>query len=161
LRGIIPLVPASPISATVPPASEPTRSAPWLLRHWAAAVAVVVAAHLSFGMFGRGIWKPDEPREAAIAARMARPGADLVVPHLGETAFCEKPPLYYWVAAGALRALGDTPAAIHVPNFLCAIAGALLLGALAHAAAGRAAALAAGVLMGTFYLAYRVDIWIA
>jgi 4-amino-4-deoxy-L-arabinose transferase-like glycosyltransferase len=154
-------VSAFPPSAVIPPPGGASQLSARLLRRWPVAVALLVAAHLAFGVFGRGIWKPDEPREAAIAARMARLGADLVVPHLGEAAFCEKPPLYYWLAAGAVHALGDTPAAIRLPNFLYAIAGALLLGALANAAGGRAAALAAGVLMGTFYLAYRVEIWIA
>ena len=154
-------MPATPFDNAAAPPRGSSEFAPWLRRHWAMTVTVVVAVHVAFGMFGRGLWKPDEPREAAIAARMARPGADLVVPHLGEAAFCEKPPLYYWLAVAAIRAFGDTPAAIRLPNFLYAIAAALLVGALARAAAGRTAALAAGVLMGTFYLAYRVEIWIA
>jgi 4-amino-4-deoxy-L-arabinose transferase-like glycosyltransferase len=124
-------------------------------------MVLVVGTHAALGMFGRGIWKPDEPREAAIAARMARPGADHIVPHLGTAAFCEKPPLYYWAAAAAIRTLGDTPQAIRTTNFAFALATALLLGALARSAAGRNAALAAGVLSGTLYLAYRVEIWIA
>ncbi|MDD5562883.1 MAG: glycosyltransferase family 39 protein [Thermoanaerobaculaceae bacterium] len=131
------------------------------LKRWPVLVVAVVSAHLAFGILGRGLWKPDEPREAAIAARMARPGGDLVVPHLGDAAFCEKPPLYYWVAAGSARLLGRGAVALRVPNALYALAGALLVGALAAAAAGRAAALAGGIAMGTLYLAYRVEIWMA
>ncbi len=131
------------------------------LRRWPLVVVLALAAHLAFGIAGRGLWKPDEPREAAIAARMARPGADLVVPHLGAAAFCEKPPLYYWIAAGSARLLGTGAVALRLPNALYALAAALLVGALAAAAAGRAAAVAAGVAMGTLYLAYRVEIWIA
>src|SRR5664280_1585944 len=131
------------------------------LKRWPLLVVVAVAVHLAFGILGRGLWKPDEPREAAIAARMARPGGDLVVPHLGDAAFCEKPPLYYWVAAGSARLFGRGAVALRLPNALYALAGALLVGALAAAAAGRAAALAAGVAIGTLYLAYRVEIWVA
>lgn len=131
------------------------------LKRWPLLVIAAVAVHLAFGILGRGLWKPDEPREAAIAARMARPGGDLVVPHLGDAAFCEKPPLYYWVAAGSARLFGRGAVALRLPNALYALAGALLVGALAAAAAGRAAALAAGVAIGTLYLAYRVEIWVA
>ncbi len=131
------------------------------LKRWSLIVVAAVAVHLAFGILGRGLWKPDEPREAAIAVRMARPGADLVVPHLGDAAFCEKPPLYYWAAAGSARLFGRSAAALRFPNALYALAGALLMGALAAAAAGRAAALAAGLAMGTLYLAYRVEIWVA
>jgi 4-amino-4-deoxy-L-arabinose transferase len=132
-----------------------------VLRRWALVVPIVLAVHLAFGIFDRGLWKPDEPREAAIAGRMARPGADMAVPHLGESPFCEKPPLYYWVAAGSIRLLGLGPVAVRLPNLAYALAGALLVGLLANAAAGRVAALAAGLLMGTLYLAYRIEIWIA
>ncbi len=134
---------------------------PELLKRWPLVVVLVLSAHLAFGIFGRVLWKPDEPREAAIAGRMARPNGDMVVPHLGERPFCEKPPLYYWVATGAIRLLGTGPTPIRVPNLAYALAGALLVGLLAHAAAGRVAALAAGLLIGTLYLAYRVEIWIA
>lgn len=131
------------------------------LRRWPAVVALVVVAHLGFGIFGRGLWKPDEPREAAIAARMARPGADLAVPHLGRDAFCEKPPLYYWLAALSSRVIGGGPVSARLPNLAYALAGALLVGLLARTAGGPLAALAAGVAMGTLYLAYRVEVWIA
>ena len=132
-----------------------------ILARWPLIVAGVVSLHLGFGLLGRGLWKPDEPREAAIATRMARPGGDLMVPHLGDSPFCEKPPLYYWVAAGSARLLGSGPVALRLPNLIYAVAAALLVGLLARAAAGRVAALGAGLLMGTFYLAYRVEIWIA
>jgi 4-amino-4-deoxy-L-arabinose transferase-like glycosyltransferase len=132
-----------------------------LLKRWPLVLVLALSASLAFGIFGRNLWKPDEPREAAIAGRMARPGGDLVVPHLGEQPFCEKPPLYYWVATGSVHLLGPGPVAVRVPNLLYALAGALLVGLLAQAAAGRVAALAAGALMGTFYLAWRVEVWIA
>ena len=132
-----------------------------LLKRWPLIVIGAVSLHLAFGVLGRGLWKPDEPREAAIAARMARPGGDLAVPHLGDAPFCEKPPLYYWMAAGSVRLFGPGPVGVRLPNVIYALAGALLVGFLARAAAGRVAALGAGLLMGTFYLAYRVEIWIA
>src|SRR6202035_6005187 len=53
------------------------------------------------GMFGRGYWTPDEPREADIAWRMSwQP--DKAVPLLAGEAFCAKPPLTYWLPGGPL-----------------------------------------------------------
>ncbi len=60
-----------------------------LLTRWSLVVVGALSLHLAFGILGRGLWKPDEPREAAIAARMARPGGDWIVPHLGDAPFCE------------------------------------------------------------------------
>jgi 4-amino-4-deoxy-L-arabinose transferase-like glycosyltransferase len=79
-------------------------------------VVAVLSLHLAPGVCRRALWKPDEPREAAIAGRMARPGSDMAVPHLGERPFCEKPPLYYWVATGSIRLLGSTPVAARLPT---------------------------------------------
>jgi len=58
------------------------------------------------GMFGRGYWTPDEPREADISWRMSWQ-ADKAVPLLAGEPFCEKPPLTYWLAALPIRVLGD------------------------------------------------------
>ena len=52
----------------------------------------------------RGLWTPDEPREAEIGREMAlAPG---LIPTLDGRRFIEKPPLYYWVMAGAYRLAG-------------------------------------------------------
>ena len=54
-----------------------------------------------------GIWRPDEPYMAGICSEMARTG-DFVVPRLNGIPFLEKPPLYYWVAAGFGMVFGST-----------------------------------------------------
>lgn len=57
----------------------------------------------------RGLWTPDEPREAGISREMAeRPG---VIPTLNRTPFIEKPPLYYWLTALSFRLAGGPGAA--------------------------------------------------
>lgn len=53
----------------------------------------------------RGLWTPDEPREAEIAREMALTPS--VIPTLDGQRFIEKPPLYYWVVAGLFRAVGS------------------------------------------------------
>src|ERR1700744_5300970 len=61
-------------------------------------VAAALLAAWCVGMFGRAYWTPDEPREADIAWRMSWQ-TDKDVPLLAGEAFCEKPPLTYWVSA--------------------------------------------------------------
>jgi 4-amino-4-deoxy-L-arabinose transferase-like glycosyltransferase len=52
----------------------------------------------------RGLWTPDEPREAEISREMAL--APAVIPTLNGTRFIEKPPLYYWTVAAVYRLTG-------------------------------------------------------
>ena len=140
---------------------HPSRVEPWLKRNWALAVVIALLPAWTVGVCTRSLWKPDEPREAAIAARMTRPGADWAVPHLGATAFCEKPPLTYWVAASSARLLGPGVVPLRLPNLAFGLAGALLVGYLAMTIRGPVAGLTAGLLFGTTYLTYRVGVWLA
>src|SRR5207237_380561 len=78
-------------------------------------------------MFGRGLWTPDEPREADIAWRMSQQ-TDRTLPQLAGTPFLEKPPLSYWMSAAAISLFGDSAAAARVPNLLYAAITALAVG---------------------------------
>jgi 4-amino-4-deoxy-L-arabinose transferase len=112
------------------------------------------------GMMGRGYWTPDEPREADIAWRMSwQP--DKAVPLLAGEAFCEKPPLTYWLAAVPIKLFGIDAWAARLPNLLYALISALGVGLLARRSAGRQAAMVAAAAMSTFLLSYQVAIWLA
>jgi 4-amino-4-deoxy-L-arabinose transferase-like glycosyltransferase len=126
-------------------------------------LALLSAALLSIwcvGMLGRGYWTPDEPREADISWRMSWQ-ADRAVPLLAGEAFCEKPPLTYWLAAVPIRLFGSAAWAARLPNLLYAMIAALGVGLLARRSAGPIAGLAGAAAIGTFLLAYQVAIWIA
>lgn len=113
------------------------------------------------GMFDRGLWTPDEPREADIAWRMSSQ-PDRTLPQLAGVPFLEKPPLSYWMAAGAISAFGDFPAAARAPNFLYAVIAALAVGALAFAMELPALpAFIAALVAASALIAYRVAIWLA
>lgn len=112
------------------------------------------------GMFGRGYWTPDEPREADIAWRMSWQ-ADKAVPLLAGEPFCEKPPLTYWLAAVPMGLLGEQAWSARLPNLLYALITALGVGLLASRSAGRFAGLAAAATVSTFLLSYQVAIWLA
>jgi 4-amino-4-deoxy-L-arabinose transferase-like glycosyltransferase len=112
------------------------------------------------GMFARGYWTPDEPREADIAWRMSWQ-ADKAVPLLAGDAFCEKPPLTYWLAALPIKLLGAQAWVARLPNLLYALITALGVGLLGARSLGRFAGLAAAATISTFLLAYQVAIWLA
>ena len=123
-------------------------------------LAVLLLAIWCVGMFGRGFWTPDEPREADIAWRMSWQ-SDKAVPLLAGEPFCEKPPLTYWIAALPMRLFGAQAWAARLPNLVYAIIGALCVGMLAGRSCGRAGALIGAAVIGTFLLAYQVEIWFA
>jgi 4-amino-4-deoxy-L-arabinose transferase-like glycosyltransferase len=112
------------------------------------------------GILGRGYWTPDEPREADLAWRMSWQ-AEKSVPQLAGEAFCEKPPLTYWLAAVPIRLIGADAWAARLPNILYAIITALGVGLLARRSAGPVAGVAAAAAISTFLLSYQVAIWLA
>jgi len=112
------------------------------------------------GIFGRGYWTPDEPREADIAWRMSWQ-AQKAVPLLAGEAFCEKPPLTYWIAAVPIRLFGAAAWSARLPNLLYAVITALGVGLLARRGAGPAAGLVGAAVVSTLLLAYQTTIWLA
>jgi 4-amino-4-deoxy-L-arabinose transferase-like glycosyltransferase len=123
-------------------------------------VSIAVLGAWCVGLFTRGYWTPDEPREADIAWRMSWQ-TDKAVPLLAGEAFCEKPPFAYWVAAASIRAFGPRASAARLPNLLYALVAALGVGLLARRSAGRGAAVASAAALATFLLSYQVLVWLA
>jgi 4-amino-4-deoxy-L-arabinose transferase-like glycosyltransferase len=131
----------------------------------ARSVAVLIVLALAplwvAGMFGRGLWTPDEPREADIAWRMSRQ-SDRTLPELAGTPFLEKPPLSYWMSGAAISLFGDSAAAERAPNLLYAAITAVAVGALALAMdTGAVAALIAALVAASALTALRVSVWLA
>lgn len=112
------------------------------------------------GLFARGWWRPDEPREAALVQSIADHPEHLL-PELGGRPFAEKPTLTYRVAAQSVKALGMSPAASRLPQLLYALlaCGSIML--LTRAMAGNGAALLGGLSFATFTLVYQTQIWLA
>jgi len=115
------------------------------------------------GLFGRGYWTPDEPREAALASSMI--AQSLPLPMLAGQPYAEKPPLTYWLAGASMRWFGARPAAARAPQLCYAFLGCLAVLCLARRMLGsnpaaRLAAWAAALVFGTTALAYQVQIWL-
>jgi len=70
---------------------------------WVAGLCLLVSF---VGVVDRDLWTPDEPRDAAISLEMSDTGK-MIVPHLAGEPFVEKPPLYFAVAAGFVKAIGS------------------------------------------------------
>jgi 4-amino-4-deoxy-L-arabinose transferase-like glycosyltransferase len=113
----------------------------------------LVLALLALRLGGVPLLGPDEPRYARVAVEMQRSG-EWVTPTLQGEPWLEKPPLYYWLAGGAYRLLGETEAAARVPSVLALL---LLTGITALVGArlyGSAAGLHAGFVAGTSLLTF-------
>jgi len=124
-----------------------------------AGAALAAALVLLPGLGARDLWAPDEPRYGRIAEelrRLERGAGDLVLLRLHGVPYTQKPPLYYWLAAGSGAPLGRvTEVAARLPS---ALAGIALVAITAWAGArlfGRAGAgaWAAAVLLSTWRFA--------
>ena len=138
---------------------------PAALRFWPLTLLLCLLPLWCVGLFSRGLWTPDEPREAAIAGAMAD-GAGWAVPVLAGEPFCEKPPLTYWLSGAAIHVFGRDAGVARLPNLLWLAISVLSVGLLASAAmgggrSGAIAGLVAGVAMGTSELTTQVLIWLA
>jgi 4-amino-4-deoxy-L-arabinose transferase-like glycosyltransferase len=125
--------------------------------------AVALALMWCAGLFGRGYWTPDEPREAALASSMAAHLQPL--PSLAGRPFAEKPPLTYWLASLAQRGFGAGPAISRLPQLGYAVLALLAVLALARRllAAGpgaRDAAFVTALVFASGMLACQVQVWL-
>lgn len=73
----------------------------------------------------RGLNEPDEGRYVEIAREMLT-GGDLITPRLKGVPHYAKPPLSYWLLAGAMAVFGERELAVRVPGTLAAL-GLLLV----------------------------------
>ena len=96
----------------------------------------------------RGLWTPDEPREAEISREMAL--APSVIPTLNGQRFIEKPPLYYWTVAAVYRLTGGASVfGARAVSVLAGLATLALLAAWGAAAHSRAAGWLAALMLAT------------
>lgn len=119
----------------------------------------ILLACLCFLSPGRGLWTPDEPREAEIGREMyLSPG---FLPRLNGAPFLEKPPLYYWTLAAAYGAFGGpSPAAGRALSGLLSLMTLAVTYLWARRHAGPGVAHAAAFMMATSILFFQCAHWV-
>lgn len=120
---------------------------------WCFAGALLLIACNAFWRLGDTFVRDyDEARYAVAASEMLHGHSLLVTTYAGETEFWNlKPPLGYWLLCLSYRILGETPFAMRVPAAICAILTTALTMLLALRAAGRRAAILAGIILATSF----------
>ena len=109
-------------------------------------LALVLAVWFGYELGDRVLWAPDEGRYAEIPREMLASG-DLLTPRLNDVKYFEKPPLMYWLEAGAIKLFGLNEWALRLWPALFALFGCLAVYFTGRALYGRRAGLfAAGVL---------------
>ena len=87
-------------------------------------LAACFAAFFLFDIGGRNISSPDEGRYIEIPREMVETG-DYVLPRLNGILYFEKPPLFYWLEASAVKTLGVSEWAMRLWPALLGLFGAL------------------------------------
>lgn len=122
---------------------------------WPEWLTCLVLAGLWFGCTAwlRPLAIPDEGRYVGVAWEMLRSG-DWVVPTLDGMPFFHKPPLFYWITAGAMQLFGPNVTAARAAAWLASVAIVSGLFAFVRRWAGREQAWASVVVLATSPLFY-------
>ncbi|PTY07174.1 hypothetical protein DB347_07635 [Opitutaceae bacterium EW11] len=148
----------APLSASPAPAAaaaKPEREA----LSWSAGLLWVslLSAALFFGFLAsRPLSNPDEGRYSEIPREMLATG-DFVTPRLDGVKYFEKPPLVYWLNAGAQAVFGPTEFAARFWVAVFAVAGCALTYGAGRALHGTAAGLASAGVLATSFLYYALS----
>lgn len=102
------------------------RAGPMSRHAWFAPLLMALALSAWFGyeLGSRALWSPDEGRYAEIPREMVATG-DFLTPRLNGVKYFEKPPLVYWLSAGAIKLFGLNEWALRLSPALFALLGCL------------------------------------
>ncbi len=131
-------------------------SAPWSLQYgaWVILLVAVGALTLFANLSGKGLWGADESLDAERAREMVASRQWMIPTYLGRPNF-EKPPVHYWIMAGAGRLFGPSDTTFRLPVAGFGLATVLLTFALgAHLYGARAGGIAGFVLATSFLFVY-------
>jgi 4-amino-4-deoxy-L-arabinose transferase-like glycosyltransferase len=131
---------------------------------WGTDILVLTFAFglLFFTLLGsRPLFVPDEGRYAEIAREMVARG-DYITPYLNGIKYFEKPVLFYWLGALAIKFGGASVTAVRCINAFIALLGCLITYASGRLLYGRATGLIASIVLATstlyFIMAHMVSL---
>lgn len=114
------------------------------LTGWSVVAALVgLTAFYMLGASTMVLSEPDEARCALIARHMVQSG-DWLAPQLLDRPYFDKPPLYFWMLAGSVKAFGESEWALRLASAIVGAATVVLTGLLAGQFFGRGAGWIAG-----------------
>lgn len=122
-----------------------------LSSYWVWLLLLTVAVLWLATLGSRRLINPDEGRYAEIAREMLVSG-DWVTPRLNGIKYFEKPPLQYWMTAGAYKVFGESEFAARLWAGLTGFAGILLAGWVGARLFSRAAGAMAAIIMASSLL---------
>lgn len=82
-------------------------AAGWLGLHPLTCLTLILLAQVLPSLFTKDVWLPDEVRHAAVFQNLWQGGHWLVL-HLGDAAYADKPPVYFWLVAAIVAMAGST-----------------------------------------------------
>lgn len=86
---------------------------------------LIIGSCYALFLGSRPLAVPDEARYVEIPREMLV-SSDFITPHLNDIKYLEKPPLFYWLQAGAIKLLGYNNWSWHSVTALLAVLGCLL-----------------------------------
>jgi len=89
-------------------------------------LAIIVAFNIFFGLGSIPLLDPDEPVYAETAREMIQFN-DYLSPRIYNEYWFDKPPMYYWLVAGAMHVFGDGEFAARFPAALMAFLTVIML----------------------------------
>ncbi len=88
-------------------------------------LSLIIGGLYALFLASRYLAVPDEARYVEIPREMLETG-DFITPHLNYIKYLEKPPLFYWLQAGAIKLLGYNLWAFRLPTAILALFGCLM-----------------------------------
>ena len=121
------------------------------------ALLLLLALILLFGfaLGKRALWEPDEGRYAEIPREMVVSG-DYITPRLNGVKYFEKPPLFYWLQAGAIQILGVSEWSLRLWPVFFAVFGCLAVYAAGRRLYDRRTGVLAAAVLATNPLYYEL-----
>ncbi len=110
---------------------------------------------LGYNLGNRALWDPDEGRYSEIPREMVATG-DFITPRLNGVKYFEKPPLFYWAQASAIKALGLNEWSLRLWPALFALFGCITVYVAGRKLFDRRTGLIAATILSTSLLYFQM-----